>query len=139
MQRINCHHNYTEREHHFGKDVWLTRKGAIRAREDDFGVIPGSMGTSSYIVRGLGNAASYHSCSHGAGRRMSLSQARREIAVDAFVTSMEGRGWQESKADQLLDEAPQAYKDIDQVMSDQADLVMIQHTLHQILNYKGTT
>jgi len=139
VQRINCHHNYTEREHHFGKDFWLTRKGAIRARENDFGIIPGSMGTSSYIVRGLGNPASYHSCAHGAGRRMSRSQARREIAVETFVTSMEGRGWQESKADQLLDEAPQAYKDIDQVMSDQADLVVIEHTLRQILNYKGTT
>jgi tRNA-splicing ligase RtcB len=137
--RTNCHHNYTEREHHLGRQVWLTRKGAIRAREGDVGVIPGSMGTSSYIVRGLGNPASYFSCSHGAGRRMSRSRARREIALDDFVTSMEGRDWQQAKADQLLDEAPQAYKDIDQVMADQADLVAIEHTLHQILNYKGTT
>jgi tRNA-splicing ligase RtcB len=139
VRRINCHHNYTEREHHLGNDVWLTRKGAIRARQGDFGVIPGSMGTSSYIVRGLGNPASYFSCSHGAGRRMSRSRARREIALGDFVASMEGRDWQEGKADQLLDEAPQAYKDIDQVMADQADLVAIEHTLHQILNYKGTT
>ena len=139
VRRINCHHNYTEREHHHGHDVWLTRKGAIRARQGDFGVIPGSMGTSSYIVRGLGNPASYESCSHGAGRRMSRSRARQEIALEDFVASMDGRDWQVSKADQLLDEAPQAYKDIDQVMSDQADLVAVEHTLHQILNYKGTT
>jgi tRNA-splicing ligase RtcB (3'-phosphate/5'-hydroxy nucleic acid ligase) len=137
--RTNCHHNYTEREHHHGRDVWLTRKGAIRARQGDVGVIPGSMGTSSYIVRGLGNPASYDSCSHGAGRRMSRSRARREIALADFVTSMEGRDWQQDKAGQLLDEAPQAYKDIDQVMADQADLVAVEHTLHQILNYKGTS
>jgi tRNA-splicing ligase RtcB len=136
--RINCHHNYTEREHHHGQNVWLTRKGAIRARAGDLGVIPGSMGTSSYIVRGLGNPASYDSCSHGAGRRLSRSRARKEIAIEEFVTSMEGRDWQVTKADQLIDEAPQAYKDIYQVMADQADLVAVEHTLHQILNYKGT-
>lgn len=139
VRTINCHHNYTERENHHGHNVWLTRKGAIRARVGDFGVIPGSMGTSSYIVRGLGNPASYFSCSHGAGRRMSRSRARREISLSDFVTSMEGRDWQQAKADQLLDEAPQAYKDIDEVMADQADLVAVEHTLHQILNYKGTT
>jgi tRNA-splicing ligase RtcB len=139
IRRINCHHNYTEREHHHGKDVWLTRKGAIRARQGDLGVIPGSMGTSSYIVRGLGNPASYDSCSHGAGRRMSRSRARREITLQEFKHSMEGRDWQAAKAEQLLDEAPQAYKDIDQVMADQSDLVAIEHTLHQILNYKGTS
>jgi tRNA-splicing ligase RtcB len=139
VSRTNCHHNYTEREHHHGRVVWLTRKGAIRAREGDFGVIPGSMGTSSYIVRGLGNPASYFSCSHGAGRRLSRSRARREITIEDFVTSMEGRDWQQGKADQLLDEAPQAYKDIDHVMADQADLVAVVHSLHQILNYKGTT
>jgi tRNA-splicing ligase RtcB len=138
VARINCHHNYTEREHHLGQDVWLTRKGAIRAREGDFGVIPGSMGTSSYIVRGLGNPASYHSCSHGAGRRLSRSRARKEVSIAEFVSSMEGRDWQSGKADQLIDEAPQAYKDIDQVMADQADLVSVEHSLHQILNYKGT-
>ena len=139
VRRINCHHNYSEQEHHLGHDVWLTRKGAIRARRGDFGVIPGSMGTSSYIVRGLGSPASYESCSHGAGRRMSRSRARREISLEDFVASMDGRDWQKSKAGQLLDEAPQAYKDIDQVMADQADLVAVEHTLHQILNYKGTT
>lgn len=139
VRRINCHHNYTEREHHNGGEVWLTRKGAIRARLGDAGVIPGSMGTSSYIVRGLGNAASYESCSHGAGRRMSRSRARREISLEEFVESMSGRNWQAGKAGQLLDEAPQAYKDIDQVMADQADLVAVEHTLRQILNYKGTS
>jgi tRNA-splicing ligase RtcB len=139
VRRINCHHNYTEREHHHGKDVWLTRKGAIRAREGDLGVIPGSMGTSSFIVRGLGNPASYDSCSHGAGRRMSRSRARKEISLEDFKSSMEGRDWQLDKADQLVDEAPQAYKDIDQVMVDQSDLVAVEHTLHQILNYKGTS
>ena len=139
VRRINCHHNYTEQEHHHGNDVWLTRKGAIRARKGDSGVIPGSMGTSSYIVRGLGSPASYESCSHGAGRRMSRSRSRREISLEDFVASMAGRDWQKGKAGQLLDEAPQAYKDIDQVMADQADLVAVEHTLHQILNYKGTT
>ena len=138
VTRINCHHNYTEREHHLGKDVWLTRKGAIRARTGDLGVIPGSMGTSTFIVRGKGNAASYQSCSHGAGRRLSRGRARREIPVAEFVTSMSGRDWQASKADALLDEAPQAYKDIDRVMADQADLVTVEHVLHQVLNYKGT-
>ena len=96
------------------------------------------MGTSSYIVRGLGNPASYDSCSHGAGRRLSRSRARKDIPIEDFVSSMEGRDWQVGKADQLIDEAPQAYKDIDQVMADQADLVAVEHTLHQILNYKGT-
>jgi tRNA-splicing ligase RtcB len=139
VRRINCHHNYAELEHHHGNDVWLTRKGAIRARLGDFGVIPGSMGTSSYIVRGLGSPASYESCSHGAGRRMSRSRARREISLEEFVASMDGRDWQKGKAQQLLDEAPQAYKDIDRVMADQTDLVAVEHTLHQILNYKGTT
>jgi tRNA-splicing ligase RtcB len=138
VRRINCHHNYTERERHHGHEVWLTRKGAIRAREGDLGVVPGSMGASSFIVRGLGNPASYHSCSHGAGRRLSRTQARRSLSVDDLVVSMQGREWQADKAGQLLDEAPQAYKDIDQVMADQADLVAIEHTLHQVLNYKGT-
>jgi tRNA-splicing ligase RtcB len=138
-RRINCHHNYTEQERHFGRNVWLTRKGAIRAGRGDLGVIPGSMGTSTFIVRGLGNPASYESCSHGAGRRMSRSRARREIPLDEFVASMRGRDWQSGKAHQLLDEAPQAYKDIAQVMADQADLVAIEHTLGQVLNYKGTS
>ena len=135
--RINCHHNYTEREHHRGREVWLTRKGAIRAREGDRGVIPGSMGTRSYIVRGLGNPASYHSCSHGAGRRMSRGEARRTLDLDGLRRQMAGRAWNESDARSLLDEDPRAYKDIDRVMEDQRDLVAVEHTLRQVLNYKG--
>jgi RNA-splicing ligase RtcB len=135
--RINCHHNYTEKEHHHGKDVWLTRKGAIRARTGDYGVIPGSMGTRSYIVSGLGNVASYTSCSHGAGRRLSRSAARKTLTVESLKEQMGDRAWDADKADQLLDEHPSSYKDIDQVMADQADLAKIEHTLRQILNYKG--
>jgi tRNA-splicing ligase RtcB len=137
VRRINCHHNYTEREHHRGHDVWLTRKGAIRAREGDRGVIPGSMGTRSYIVRGLGNPASYQSCSHGAGRRMSRGEARRTLDVDGLRERMAGRAWNEAAARALIDEDPRAYKDIDQVMEDQRDLVTVEHTLRQVLNYKG--
>jgi tRNA-splicing ligase RtcB len=135
--RVNCHHNFTEREHHLGGNVWLTRKGAIRARTGDRGVIPGSMGTRSYIVSGLGNPASYESCSHGAGRRMSRGRARKELDLDGLRTAMVGKAWNDRDAEALLDEDPRAYKDIDQVMADQADLVTIDHTLHQILNYKG--
>ncbi|HUY54726.1 MAG TPA: RtcB family protein, partial [Candidatus Nanopelagicaceae bacterium] len=134
---INCHHNYTEREHHLGRDLWITRKGAIRARVGDRGIIPGSMGTASYIVGGLGNAASYQSCSHGAGRRMSRTRARKEIPADDLRQMMRGREWLEEEADHLVDEAPAAYKDIDQVMADQADLVKVVHRLSQVLNYKG--
>lgn len=137
LERVNCHHNFTERENHHGRNVWLTRKGAIRARTGDLGVIPGSMGTRSYIVEGLGNPASYNSCSHGAGRRLSRGRARRELTIESFVESMEGKTWQGDMADKLLDEHPDSYKDIDQVMADQADLVTIKHTLRQVLNYKG--
>jgi tRNA-splicing ligase RtcB (3'-phosphate/5'-hydroxy nucleic acid ligase) len=137
VQRINCHHNHTEREHHRGHNVWLTRKGAIRAREGDLGVIPGSMGTRSYIVRGLGNPASYHSCSHGAGRRMSRGQARRQLDEAGLVAAMAGKAWN-GDARALLDEDPRAYKDVDQVTADQQDLVAVEHTLTQVLNYKGT-
>jgi tRNA-splicing ligase RtcB len=137
VSTVNCHHNFTERENHHGRNVWLTRKGAIRAREGDRGVIPGSMGTRSYVVEGLGNPASYCSCSHGAGRRLSRSRARRELTVESFTASMEGKTWQADQAEALLDEHPDSYKDIDQVMADQADLVSVVHTLHQVLNYKG--
>lgn len=137
VERVNCHHNFTERENHHGKNVWLTRKGAIRAREGDKGVIPGSMGTRSYIVSGLGNPASFCSCSHGAGRRLSRGRARRELDLDGLRTAMEGKTWNDRDAEALLDEDPRAYKDIDAVMADQADLVTVEHTLHQILNYKG--
>lgn len=138
VQRINCHHNYTEKERHHGKDVWLTRKGAIRARTGDLGIIPGSMGTRSYIVSGLGSAASYESCSHGAGRRLSRSAARRTLTVESLHERMGDRAWDDAKATELLDEHPDSYKDIDQVMADQADLAQIEHTLRQVLNYKGT-
>jgi tRNA-splicing ligase RtcB (3'-phosphate/5'-hydroxy nucleic acid ligase) len=136
--RINCHHNYTEREHHWGRNVWLTRKGAIRARAGDRGVIPGSMATGTFIVRGLGNPASYESCSHGAGRRMSRGQARRTLDLDGLRQAMAGKVWNEAQAEALLDEDPRSYKDVTEVMASQADLVEIEHTLTQILNYKGT-
>ena len=135
-RRINCHHNFTELEHHRDRNMWITRKGAIRAREGDAGVIPGSMGTRSYIVSGKGATASYTSCSHGAGRRMSRGQARRELDVDGLTEAMAGKAWNGNAKD-LIDEDPRAYKDIDQVMADQDDLVTVEHTLSQILNYKG--
>lgn len=140
---VNCHHNFTQREHHNGRNVWLTRKGAIQARSGDRGVIPGSMGAATYIVKGLGNPASYNSCSHGAGRRMGRKEAIRRLTVDSLVNAMKGKAWnggpgtREGNAALLLDEHPDAYKDIDQVMADQSDLVTIEHTLHQVLNYKG--
>jgi tRNA-splicing ligase RtcB len=135
---INCHHNFTQREHQRHRDVWVTRKGAIQAFEGSRGVIPGSMGTKSYIVTGLGNPASYFSSSHGAGRRMSRAQARKNLTVDSLNEAMTGRAWNSDHANALIDEHPLAYKDIDQVMDDQKDLVHIDHTLSQILNYKGT-
>lgn len=136
-QKINCHHNYTQMENHRGQNVWLTRKGAIKAATGDLGVIPGSMGTRSYIVEGLGNPASYNSCSHGAGRTMSRSRAKKELSKDLFVEQMAGKTWNNDRVDALIDEAPGSYKDIDQVMEDQKDLVKIVHTLSQIFNYKG--
>lgn len=135
--RINCHHNYTKRENHMGKNLWVTRKGAISAREGQRGVIPGSMGASSFIVTGLGNSGSFHSASHGAGRRMSRGQARRSIVEETLRDQMKGKAWLESSAKSLLDEAPDAYKDIDEVMEAQKDLVKVDHRLTQILNYKG--
>ncbi len=137
-QRINCHHNFTEREVHDGRELWVTRKGAIRADTGDLGVIPGSMGTRSYIVAGKGNAASWRSCSHGAGRRHSRTKAKKLFTADDLAAQMAGKVWLSSRADALLDEIPTAYKDIDQVMADQTDLVEVLHTLHQVLNYKGT-
>ena len=125
-----------KREEKGGKRVWVTRKGAIQATEGKLGIIPGSMGTRSYIVRGLGNPDSYCSCSHGAGRRMSRTQAKRELTQESLTTMMAGKAWnQDAKA--LLDEHPAAYKDIDAVMEAQRDLVEVEHTLCQVLNYKG--
>jgi tRNA-splicing ligase RtcB len=137
VRTINCHHNFTQRETHEGRDLWITRKGAIKAATGDEGVIPGSMGTRSYVVKGLGSTASYTSCSHGAGRRLSRGQARRTLTVESLNDAMAGKAWLSRDAKALLDEHPAAYKDIDQVMADQRDLVEVQHTLSQVFNYKG--
>lgn len=139
LRRINCHHNYTERERHDGRDLWITRKGAIRAGTDDWGVIPGSMGAASYIVRGLGNPASYESASHGAGRRHGRKDAQRRFSVEQFTEAMDntGRTWQRGDAAKLIDESPMAYKDIDSVMAAQTDLVEVAHRLEAVVNYKG--
>jgi tRNA-splicing ligase RtcB len=137
VRTLNCHHNFTQLEHHMGKDLWITRKGAIKAGKGDEGVIPGSMGTRSYVVSGLGATASYTSCSHGAGRRMSRTAARKRLTVDSLREAMAGRSWNAESAAALLDEHPDSYKDIDQVMADQTDLVAVQHTLRQVFNYKG--
>ncbi len=136
-ERINCHHNFAAREVHFGKDVWLTRKGAIKADTGDMGVIPGSMGAATYITSGLGNPQSYMSSAHGAGRQYSRGAARRTFTVESLNEQMEGKAWNSNNARALLDEHPEAYKPIDQVMDDQKDLTEIVHTLHQIVNYKG--
>jgi tRNA-splicing ligase RtcB len=137
VRTINCHHNFTQRETHEGRELWITRKGAIKAGTGDEGVIPGSMGTRSYVVTGLGSTASYTSCSHGAGRRLSRGQARRTLTVESLNDAMAGKAWLSRDAARLLDEHPDAYKDIDQVMADQRDLVTVQHTLTQVFNYKG--
>ncbi|WP_295455782.1 RtcB family protein, partial [uncultured Thiodictyon sp.] len=130
MAVVNCHHNYVDREHHFGKNVWVTRKGAIRAREGDLGIIPGSMGARSYIVRGRGNPESFCSCAHGAGRRMSRTAAEHQFTVEDLAAQTAGVICRKDKG--VLDEIPGAYKDIDQVMANQADLVEVVHTLKQV-------
>lgn len=132
---INCHHNYTARERHFGKDVWLSRKGAIDASEGVRGLIPGSMGAASYVVTGKGNRLALNSSPHGAGRNHSRSAARKLFNRADLDARMEGIAWGESDA--FLDEHPDAYKDIDVVMADAADLVSVDHTLRQIVNVKG--
>jgi RNA-splicing ligase RtcB len=137
-RRINCHHNFTQREVHGGSRLWITRKGAIKAEMGDLGVIPGSMGTRSYIVRGKGNEASWTSCSPGAGRRHSRTRAKKLFTSADLAVQMAGKVWLAKRAEALVDEIPAAYKDIDQVMADQSDLVDVLHTLHQVLNYKGT-
>ena len=134
---VNCHHNFTEREEHGGRSIWVTRKGAIRARVGDRGLIPGAMGQRSYVIRGRGNELAYASCAHGAGRRMSRRQARKQLSVESFSEAMAAAVWQHTSARELLDEHPSAYKPIDVVMRDQADLVEIEHELHGIANYKG--
>jgi len=137
VQEINCHHNFTQKEVHDGHELWITRKGAIKADVGDKGIIPGSMGTRTYIVSGLGNPDSYNSCSHGAGRVHSRSAAKKLFTVDDLREQMDGKVWLEHKAESLLDEIPSCYKDIDQVMEDQKDLVATDHVLHQVLNFKG--
>lgn len=134
-ERINCHHNFTNKEKHFGKEVWLSRKGAIKADKDDMGLIPGSMGTASYVIQGKGNFLSFNSSPHGAGRVYSRSAARKAFNIDQLREAMKGIEYRETDA--FLDEIPQAYKDIDQVMKDAEDLVEIKHTLHQLINIKG--
>lgn len=135
-QAINCHHNYIEKENHYGANVWVTRKGAIRAREGDMGIIPGSMGAKSYIVRGLGNHESLCSCSHGAGRKMSRAEAKRRFTLEDVASQTQGIECDKSEG--VLDEIPGAYKDIDVVMENQKDLAEVVHTLRQIVNVKGT-
>lgn len=132
---INCHHNYVERENHFGSNVWVTRKGALRARKDDLGVILGSMGTRSYIVRGKGNPESFCSCSHGAGRKMSRTQAKNTFSRKDHEEAT--LGVECRKDADVIDETPGAYKDIDAVMEAQSDLVDVVTTLKQILCVKG--
>ena len=135
VMAIDCHHNYVERENHFGTNVWVTRKGAVRARAGDLGIIPGSMGTRSYLVRGLGNPESFCSCSHGAGRRMSRGEARRTFTLADHAAATAGV---ECRKDaDVLDETPGAYKDVDAVMTAQRDLVEVVHTLRQVVCVKG--
>ena len=134
-ERINCHHNYTVQEKHFGKNVWLSRKGAIDAGKGVPGLIPGSMGTRSYVVEGKGNPLALNSSPHGAGREYGRRHAQRTFTYDQLVKSMEGIEWSGSK--EFIDEIPNAYKDIDVVMKDADDLVEIRHTLRQIVNVKG--
>ena len=136
VSRINCHHNFAQEEEHGGRRLWITRKGAIQAASGMPGVIPGSMGTRSYIVEGLGEETSYKSASHGAGRRMSRGRAKRELTEDSLIAAMVGKAWNQD-AKGLLDEHPLAYKDLERVMEDQRDLVRIVHTLSQVANYKG--
>ena len=135
LQRINSHHNFTQQEQHFGRDVWVTRKGAIRARKDDWAMIPGSMGTRSYIVVGKENPMSFNSAPHGAGRRFSRTKARALFGMEDLRRAMAGIEYRHSK--ELLDEIPGAYKDIDEVMAHAKDLVEIKFTLKQFVNVKG--
>ena len=134
-EAINCHHNYVSRENHFGKDLLITRKGAIRAGQDELGIIPGSMGARSYIVKGKANPESFCSCSHGAGRKMSRNKAKLLFSQDDLIQQTQGIECRKDAG--VIDEIPSAYKDIDQVMANQSDLIEIIHTLKQILCIKG--
>jgi len=134
-EAINCHHNYVVRERHFGADVFVTRKGAIRAGKGELGIIPGSMGAKSYIVRGKGSAESLESCAHGAGRRMSRREAKRQFSRTDLEQQTRGVECRKDKG--VVDEIPGAYKDIDSVMANQTDLVDVVHTLKQVVCVKG--
>jgi tRNA-splicing ligase RtcB len=135
LLEVNCHHNYAEKEVHFGEEVYVTRKGAVRAQEDDYGIIPGSMGAKSFIVKGKGNHDSYCSCSHGAGRLMSRNKAKKHFSLDDLVEQT--KGVECRKDGGVLDEIPGAYKPIDEVMNNQSDLVEIVATLKQVVCVKG--
>lgn len=135
VENVHCHHNYMEHEEHFGERLMITRKGAVRARLGDMGIIPGSMGTKSYVVRGLGSEHSFHSCSHGAGRRMGRKAALRAFTVEDHIAATQGVECY--KGAEVLDETPGAYKDIDAVMEAQKDLVEIVHSLKQLVCVKG--
>lgn len=132
---VNCHHNYVERETHFGENIWVTRKGAVRAGKGDLGIIPGSMGAKSFIVRGKGNAESFCSCSHGAGRKMSRTAAKEKFTLSDHIAATKGIECRKDKG--VIDETPMAYKDIDAVMAAQSDLVEVLHTLKQVVCVKG--
>ncbi|MXP29112.1 RtcB family protein [Porphyrobacter algicida] len=134
-EAVNCHHNYVTRENHFGENVLVTRKGAVRAAKGTMGIIPGSMGAKSFIVRGLGNAESFDSCSHGAGRVMSRTQAKKLVSLDEHIADTAGVECRKDEG--VIDETPKAYKPIEAVMSAQADLVEIVHTLKQVVCVKG--
>lgn len=134
-EAVNCHHNYVTREHHFGENVLVTRKGAVRAAKGTLGIIPGSMGAKSFIVRGLGNAESFDSCSHGAGRVMSRTEAKKLVTLDEHIADTAGVECRKDAG--VIDETPKAYKPIEAVMAAQADLVEIVHTLKQVVCVKG--
>lgn len=135
LEAVNCHHNYIRREHHYGEDVWVTRKGAVSARLGEMGIIPGSMGAKSFIVRGLGNEESFCSCSHGAGRVMSRTEAKKRVSLAEHIKATTGVECR--KDPDVIDETPSAYKPIEAVMAAQADLVEIVHTLKQVVCVKG--
>jgi tRNA-splicing ligase RtcB (3'-phosphate/5'-hydroxy nucleic acid ligase) len=135
LMSVNCHHNYAVGETHYGEEVYVTRKGAVRAQKGDLGIIPGSMGAKSYIVRGKGNIESYCSCSHGAGRRMSRTKAKNTYSLDDLIAQTQGVECR--KDDRIIDEIPGAYKPIEQVMENQRDLVEVVATLKQVLCVKG--
>lgn len=138
MRRINCHHNYTTRETHYGQDMWITRKGAIRAGEGDWGLIPGSMGARSFVVQGKGNQGSFCSAPHGAGRMMSRKEANRRFTAEDLDLRMRALNIEYRPGPEWVDEIPDAYKDISQVILDSRDLIEVKYQLRQVLNLKGT-